>query len=319
MSLNFLRRAFDQNKEENSRFWLSSMTNFTIMKMLLVFLLIVTVCYGQVRAPACAGPDCTAPESSETKGLIWDEQFGERFSEETGDLTAILYQEQPFTGVLKSCRNNEKLRSLQSYVNGLLEGINIDYHKNGQLKEKGSYRNRKKEGTWITYYSNGQMKSTDNMLNGLLVGESLDYHENGQLERKANYEKGKLTGELLLYYPNGQLKEKASYVNGEYNGPYLSYHGNGQPKERSVRKGEILGNDWDIESQIIYEGIKYTYHENGNLKMEYSYNKEVLQGKTLWYDEQGSVFRTVVYDKGFPISCEGDCEQTELYEWVREK
>jgi antitoxin component YwqK of YwqJK toxin-antitoxin module len=61
--------------------------------------------------------------------------------------------------------NYGHIHRIESYINGKLDGIFLEFNYEGFLKSKGEYLNGSKAGNWITYYENGLMKSETKYLN----------------------------------------------------------------------------------------------------------------------------------------------------------
>ena len=49
-------------------------------------------------------------------------------------------------------------REIIHYRNGIENGLNIYWYKNGQKKYEGSYKTGRKDGSWTFWYENGKIK-----------------------------------------------------------------------------------------------------------------------------------------------------------------
>ena len=77
------------------------------------------------------------------------------------------------------------------YINGLLEGNVLGWHKNGNLSTKGNYNNGKQEGLHKFWHENGLLMTESNYHNGELHGETRLYDENGDYVKSYYYKNGK--------------------------------------------------------------------------------------------------------------------------------
>ena len=67
-------------------------------------------------------------------------------------------------------RQGGEKRAEANFVNGKLEGLFTEWHRNGEKAEEGRYQNDKREGAFTTWYDNGNKESLEeyraNVLNG---------------------------------------------------------------------------------------------------------------------------------------------------------
>ena len=117
------------------------------------------------------------------------------------------------------------------FENGVAEGIEKAYYKNGQLRNTVSFHKGLKEGIAIFYNENGSLMFEENYLNSLLTGIKKVYDEKGELVLTAEYENNKLNGLLILY----EQKEEAVRIVFE-NGKAIE----GYIKQRKVSSQELI-------------------------------------------------------------------------------
>ncbi len=81
--------------------------------------------------------------------------------------------------------------SLNTFKNGVYDGIYKTWHDNGQLNIDGRYDNGKEEGEWFTYYSNGMLNTRGIYRNGEKTGVWSSYNLEGSLRREQDFSKEK--------------------------------------------------------------------------------------------------------------------------------
>jgi hypothetical protein len=79
------------------------------------------------------------------------------------------------------------------YENGISNGLEQRFYKDGTLMQKGSFNDGKENGVWEMYHPNGQLK------------QQTTFNENGKMD-----------GESVSYYSTGKDKGKNIYKNGVY-------------------------------------------------------------------------------------------------------
>jgi antitoxin component YwqK of YwqJK toxin-antitoxin module len=93
---------------------------------------------------------------------------------------------------------SERICSRSNYLNGKLDGEQIEYFDGGTVKNKGSYKNNKKEGVWISYYPNGKKMLEQRFKLGEYHGWFFSYNEDGNETAKKYYYHGEpLEGKAL--------------------------------------------------------------------------------------------------------------------------
>lgn len=91
-------------------------------------------------------------------------------------------EDMPFSGVLFAKYPNGNYSSWQQYVNGIGEGIWINYYENGNYKEIGNYNRNLVEGPIQKFYENGILKAEGTYKDWRIkVGKWKCYDENGIL------------------------------------------------------------------------------------------------------------------------------------------
>lgn len=94
----------------------------------------------------------------------------------------------PYTG---SClRYNDTYTyktSLESYVNGKIEGVVIGYYPSGEVEYIGYRQNGEINGDYIKFFENGEIAIQGQFKNGLYVGTFNYFDQNGKLIEKSKY------------------------------------------------------------------------------------------------------------------------------------
>ena len=64
----------------------------------------------------------------------------------------------------------KELKSEWHYLDGKLNGLWTEWHKNGQKKEDGQYKDGKENGLWTRWYANGRKELEGNYKDGKKEG-----------------------------------------------------------------------------------------------------------------------------------------------------
>ena len=116
---------------------------------------------------------------------------------ETGErLAPIIFREKDFTGAWKEFRNG-KIREVECYKNGKLDGYCISYDKNERLKSITNYSQGKKHGMFIRFdRKDGQMEineyKDDKPYNGVFEEFSMDENTGAVYDVTSQYENGEV-------------------------------------------------------------------------------------------------------------------------------
>lgn len=180
----------------------------------------------------------------------------------------------------------------------VLDGICLEYYKNGLLKSTSTYDKGIREGAWFTYYENGNLKEKSKYLNGLKSGlwtykkqdgtlytqipykiilqDSISVSVKDGVEKRWNngvlastevWVNGKLHGQRIGYYPNGVVGSRTDFVNGELDGKALEYYDNGNLKSDRTYKIIILNG----RNKRVDSGWRSEYEEDGTIRTKYFY------------------------------------------------
>lgn len=123
------------------------------------------------------------------------------------DIDQIMYNGEPYTGIVFENYSDGNLKNEVKVVNGIMSGESKEYYPNGELKELTTFESGVPTGLHELYFESGQLGLRTNLV---FVGKER-IGDNG-IRRDGSYEK---------FYPNGQLNIKTTYEKGVLNGSYL--------------------------------------------------------------------------------------------------
>lgn len=168
-------------------------------------------------------------------------------------------------------KNNLISYSSNQFKNGKRNGWYI-FNDHGAI-DSTYYVNDKQEGLNVSYDKEGRMTLYYQKSNGLNDGKYLEF-ENGVKVRDEFYVKGKPEG-WNITNKNGVL-DSAFYFNGLMEGKSVQYK-NGIKQMEGFYKGGII------------EGTRTNWRDDGTIYYVENFNKGKLNGKQVWYFEDGSI------------------------------
>lgn len=92
-----------------------------------------------------------------------------------------------FTGTCITTHENDSLRSVQNYTNGLDDGNWTFYFSNGKAQTKGQFVNGKRIGKWSYFFENGNKKQISTYSNGLKTGIWYGFNQQGDTVWKKKF------------------------------------------------------------------------------------------------------------------------------------
>ena len=214
-----------------------------------------------------------------------------------------------------------QLKKTVQYVDGLEEGIAKEYAEDGRIIQlitykKGFISNRerinrfdsegKKHGNWKYFYENGVLKLECIYKHGLMNGYYKEYDEEGNLLAAYKYvdgEKQEFVAELAKlevkkeYYPDGKVKIKATYNDeNKPEGVWREYNEEGEVEKSFIYKNGIVIGAGIITEQGEKVGAWKEYFDNGILKGEGYYDKDLRVGPWIYYHQNGEIEQQGIYD-----------------------
>lgn len=160
---------------------------------------------------------------------------------------------------------NGRLKRIQSYRQGALDGVVRSYHPNGKLQLRAHYRAGRKDGLYEAWHQNGQLASRTTYKNDLWDGAGTLYDYRGRVTARLVFRTG--TGTITRYLADkGTRYTEVSYRDGKRTGPLRSWHDNGRIS--------LLGRYDDNQR----DGRWLRFDNSGRFSGAECYRK----GKTLW-------------------------------------
>jgi antitoxin component YwqK of YwqJK toxin-antitoxin module len=101
------------------------------------------------------------------------------------------------------------------FVNDIIEGKAIGWHKNLNLMFKGQYKNGKKHGMWSRWHSNGLKFKETTFFNGKINGHLIIWYKNGKLRLDSMFKNGVKNGEFKRFSKDGKLLEMVIFKNAK--------------------------------------------------------------------------------------------------------
>lgn len=177
---------------------------------------------------------------------------------------------------------------------GVSEGPNKSWFANGKLKSEVSYQAGEPEGKMTFYFPSGKKEIEGAMVNGDRDGTWYYFNEDGTVQLQVLYAKGQLlkerkeNGSFKEYYDDEQLKSETVYKKGKREGPFSEFYDNGRWEMKMMEADPVMGTPGDVE-RVLRGQTK---------KKEGTYVNDLLEGEVKEYDEKGRVIRTTRYAAG---------------------
>lgn len=223
--------------------------------------------------------------------------------------------------VLKDYYPDGSVKTLQTYRNGIPQGVRREYDKDGNIVAGYLYEDGQKvaegitredgvrDGPWTEFYSNGQLRAEGKYLDGLKVGEWVYYHPNGKVEQTGTYdEKGRLQGQWVWYYPSGEVLREEQYINGLSDGLMTEYREDGSiiaegEYIEGMEEGEWIYQYGDHREEGGYSyglrnGIWKYFYSDGTLQFEGEFIDNNPNGKHVYYWPNGNIKDEINYLMG---------------------
>lgn len=144
-------------------------------------------------------------------GLISRESKELAFKDDT-----LFFRGKKFEGVLFSLDNEGRDSvSVESYSNGLLNGVSKKWYSNGQLMEIRYYKQGQKNGKQTAYWENGKKRFEFIAKADQYEGVLKEWNTDGRLIHLANFVNGQEEGPQRLWYDNGKIRANYIIMNGK--------------------------------------------------------------------------------------------------------
>lgn len=136
-----------------------------------------------------------------------------------------------------------------------------DFRGDGVLVAEGEYEpgDKAKKGVWKRYDEYGNLSSVSNYKADEYHGDYEEYHSNGQLKYRSVYENGQPVGTIERFSLSGIRTEEGNYSNGKRCGVWTEWHPDGETVSEVyyVTDGELNGERsfFDVEGKILRTDI----------------------------------------------------------------
>ena len=122
----------------------------------------------------------------------------------------VYYQQKYFTGYQFGLYSNSDTAFVNSYFNGVEEGIQKKWYPDKQIAGERFYINGKKEGTHQEWWPDGKQKLIYQAANNEYNGEFNEWYASGVLAKQFHYSNGQEEGSERMWWDNGTVR--ANYV-----------------------------------------------------------------------------------------------------------
>lgn len=127
----------------------------------------------------------------------------------------IYYADHFFTGYRFNLYENGDTAYLQSYFNGVEEGIQRKWYPDKKLSEERFYINGKKEGKHRCWWPDGKPKIYFEASHDEYSGDFKEWSSSGLLIKEFHYVNGHEEGSQRLWWDNGKVRSNYVIRNGK--------------------------------------------------------------------------------------------------------
>lgn len=110
---------------------------------------------------------------------------------------------------------DKKLKSRETYQEGLKHGFSWEYYPGGSCFEKTEWKNNLKDGIWEQYYEDGSHRLKAQYIDGRLSGNYIVYYQNGHPMVIGCYKNDKREGNWIYYNESGSVSQEIRYAAGQ--------------------------------------------------------------------------------------------------------
>ncbi len=126
----------------------------------------------------------------------------------------LFYEDKRFCGNLYGLSPGRDTVLLESYLNGLKEGICKRWYENKQLQEERFYIAGVKEGLHVGWWENGKPQYQFGISKDAYEGTFKAWNHEGLLIKDFHYRNGQEEGRQVLWYDDGKIKANYIIKNG---------------------------------------------------------------------------------------------------------
>lgn len=113
-----------------------------------------------------------------------------------------------------SNRDKGKIKTLTNYHNGVKNGIDLTFAKNGTIETKSTFANGNLNGAYAKFKSSRKLEEAT-YSNGQLTGVYRTFYNTGKLQQESHYSNGKKHGKSTYYNQEEEITMEYEYKNGE--------------------------------------------------------------------------------------------------------
>ena len=176
-----------------------------------------------------------------------------------------------------------KIKEINSYKDGMLEGTTIGYFPNGAKEYEISFEKDKKQGFMRNYFLNGQLKSTGWYDAGDPSGDWIEYNEKGKVVSTYTYLNNDLYGKSRTYFADGRVDDETAYYSG-----WVASLQQYDTASRKIYTSELKNG----------AGVYKSIYPNGKTRYEGAYANGELNGRFVSYFFDGTVQVSKNYNLG---------------------
>jgi antitoxin component YwqK of YwqJK toxin-antitoxin module len=166
------------------------------------------------------------------------------------------------------------------FKDGVFDGPQYRYHKNGNLNVYSEQTTGKLNGVKKTYFEDGSIHKIESYV---ALNRKLEDTKSTDL---MHYVKSLRHGVYMSYFPNGQIQDSLYHDYGKQNGKHIQYYKDGQVA--SVKYFE----------QGVQQGKEVIFYTNGQLSYDKNYEQGKLHGEIQHWDKDGKLIRVTYYEMG---------------------
>lgn len=158
--------------------------------------------------------DKTKQLADKVNNGLWDTKLNDKKREAAiEELPEYKTMGSNYTGVWKMYSEDSTLISSNTYLNGVRNGISIQYYKNGKPMLETNYLEGEQHGTAKKYYKSGKIYRETPYHNGLIDGVVKKYYDGGELMSESPFKNGYQIFGLKEYTETGQeIKRKPTIL-----------------------------------------------------------------------------------------------------------
>jgi len=217
-----------------------------------------------------------------------------------------------------------ELKETVQFVNGMREGISMEYDREGTVITLMEYRNDRlverqrinrrdekgnKQGTWIELYEDGSVRREINYTDNVMDGIYREFDREGNLVMILHYKDGRIKDDVVTegqpleirqtFYENGMIKTSGAYRNNIPVGIHRAYNERGEVIASEIynEKGEIVSKGI-VTEQGERNGSWVDYYPGGIKKAEGEYRNNRRSGRWVFYTETGRTEQEGEYRNG---------------------